>query len=138
MSKMHVFCPYLPHFSDYIKIKKSVRVKNILTNISKYFSFRTKVFFLQNHPFQAFLVSKTYICFYIKKKWINWASANSSGGGRLKVLADADAKIFVRAPFLFLHYRLQFAKKSVHSSFTLNRLSEKINHTHFRRGYRSL
>ena len=41
------------------------------SNIFKYFSFRTKVFlFFQNHPFQAFLVSKQLYIYLCKKTCI--------------------------------------------------------------------
>jgi len=52
---------------------------------------RKVFFFFQNHSFQAFLVSKTYIFIHIKKKHKIVTSANSSGGG-VKALADASAK----------------------------------------------
>ena len=58
----------------------------------KYFSFflEPKLFFFQNQPFQAFIVSETYIFIHIKNKLHTIAmSANSSGGGGVKALPGA-------------------------------------------------
>ena len=80
--------------------------------ISKYFlkclsifPLEPTFFFLQNPPFQAFLVSKTYkyIYTYKTKQQKNRASANSSGGGA-KALVDASAKRFLFDVLPYLPY----------------------------------
>ena len=74
-------------FSGYKK-----KMHKMFWNIFKFFfPFRTKVFFLQNYPFQAFLGSKTYIfiIYTLKIKLaLHRASGNCSGAG---VMASADA-----------------------------------------------
>ena len=52
----------------------------------------------QNHPFQACLVSKTYIYIYmLKQTCINMLTARGAGGG-VMALTDATTKFCLRAP----------------------------------------
>ena len=55
------------------------------------FSFTTGFFSFQNHPFQAFLVSKTYFVYLKKENIFAHMSVKARGGG-LKALADMFAK----------------------------------------------
>ena len=56
---------YLHKFSLFLKILK----------------LHNQFFFFQNHPFQAFLVSKTYICIHKEFLYISVKSLGSWGGG---------------------------------------------------------
>ena len=74
MSYAEIFCDIFARVSvknNFLKILKFIQV----------FFLQNQSFFLPNYPFQAFLVSKTYIFIHVKKLAYNGASANSSGGG---------------------------------------------------------
>ena len=51
--------------------------KGIMKTILKYFSFTTRYFLLQNHPFQAYLVQK-YIHFYMLRALADMSAKNVS------------------------------------------------------------
>ena len=79
-------------------------------NVSQYFSSITNIFFLlQNHPFQAFLVSKN-IYIYTRKK----TNANSPGGGGVYVFLRAPLPKSTNPYSYNLPIRQKPARKVVH------------------------
>ena len=70
-----------------VQFSGRVSVKNIFPNILKsieiesIFLYSQNFFFLENYPFQAFLVSKTCIFKHVKKKLYKIAMPSKSQGG---------------------------------------------------------